>query len=232
MRDPYSVLGVGRDASAEEIKKAYRKLSRMYHPDSNVNNPNKDLAEEKFKQVQEAYECIMHEREHGEGTYGNTGGGYYSNNSGSNSGSYGYGGFRNNQSSYSGAEDTPRMRVAINYINMGQYAEAMNILESMALHERTARWYFVHAHANQGMGNVINAMEDAKRAMSMEPDNLEYSDYYMQMLNAGKWYSNMGMSHGRRKFPVSNCCTQLICMELVCNCLCCGGRNLGNCYWC
>ena len=54
MRDPYEVLGVSRDAGDDEIKKAYRKLSRMYHPDANINNPNKAAAEEKFKEVQEA----------------------------------------------------------------------------------------------------------------------------------------------------------------------------------
>ena len=63
MLDPYSVLGVSRDASMDEIKKAYRSLSRKYHPDANINNPNKDQAEEKFKQVQQAYDQIVKERE-------------------------------------------------------------------------------------------------------------------------------------------------------------------------
>ena len=70
MFDPYSVLGVSRDASDEEIKKAYRKLSRKYHPDANINNPNKEQAEEKFKEVQQAYEQIMKEKEYGS-SYGN-----------------------------------------------------------------------------------------------------------------------------------------------------------------
>lgn len=61
MTDPYQVLGVSRSASDEEIKKAYRTLSRKYHPDANVNNPNKDQAEERFKQVQQAYDLIMKE---------------------------------------------------------------------------------------------------------------------------------------------------------------------------
>ena len=65
MTDPYEVLGVSRGASDDEIKKAYRKLSRTYHPDANINNPNKAEAEEKFKQVQQAYKQIMDEREHG-----------------------------------------------------------------------------------------------------------------------------------------------------------------------
>ena len=74
MQDPYKVLGVSRDASDEEVKKAYRRLSRKYHPDANINNPNKDKAEEMFKLVQEAYKQIMDERSGkipgGSGAYG------------------------------------------------------------------------------------------------------------------------------------------------------------------
>ena len=63
MTDPYSVLGVSRDATDEEIKKAYRTLSRKYHPDANINNPNKDKAEEMFKTIQQAYNQIMKEKQ-------------------------------------------------------------------------------------------------------------------------------------------------------------------------
>ena len=83
MTDPYQVLGVSRGASDEEIKKAYRALSRKYHPDANVNNPNRDEAEEHFKEVQQAYDQIMKEKQQG-GGYG-YGGGYSS-----NSGGYSY----------------------------------------------------------------------------------------------------------------------------------------------
>ena len=65
MIDPYQVLGVSRSASDDEIKKAYRNLSRKYHPDANINNPNKDQAEEKFKQVQQAYDQLMMETQSG-----------------------------------------------------------------------------------------------------------------------------------------------------------------------
>ena len=82
--DPYSVLGVSRDASEEEIKKAYKALSRKYHPDANINNPNKDQAEEKFKEIQAAYQQIMKERTegysygggYGRQSYGGSGSGY------------------------------------------------------------------------------------------------------------------------------------------------------------
>ena len=60
--DPYKVLEVSYDASEQEIKQAYRRLSKKYHPDANVNNPNKDLYTEKFKQVQNAYEQIMNHK--------------------------------------------------------------------------------------------------------------------------------------------------------------------------
>ena len=88
MRDPYTVLGVSRNATEEEIKKAYKTLSRKYHPDANINNPNKDQAEEMFKEIQQAYQQIMKERTGGGSSYGYGGSqGSY----GSGSGSYGGG---------------------------------------------------------------------------------------------------------------------------------------------
>ena len=96
MSDPYQVLGVSRDASDEEIKKAYRQLSRKYHPDANINNPNKAQAEEKFKDVQQAYEQIMREKEEGyrggSTGYGGYGGSSYG---GYGNGSYGNGSYGN-----------------------------------------------------------------------------------------------------------------------------------------
>ena len=70
--DPYKVLGLSPTASDEEVKKAYRKLSRKYHPDANINNPNKDQAEEKFKEIQAAYQMIMNKQK----TEGTTSGRY------------------------------------------------------------------------------------------------------------------------------------------------------------
>lgn len=90
MIDPYRVLGVSRSASDDEIKKAYRSLSRKYHPDANINNPNKDQAEEKFKQVQQAYDQIMKEKQSGAaGAYGYGGAGSSSYGGSSYGGAYG-----------------------------------------------------------------------------------------------------------------------------------------------
>ena len=63
--DPYEVLGISRNATDDEIKKAYRALSRKYHPDANVDKPNAAELAEKFKQIQQAYQTIMDERHHG-----------------------------------------------------------------------------------------------------------------------------------------------------------------------
>ena len=97
MSDPYQVLGVSRDASDEEIKKAYRALSRKYHPDANINNPNKDKAEEMFKIVQQAYNQIMKEKEMGYSSSGSSYSGYggysgYGQTGRSSGGGYGYDG--------------------------------------------------------------------------------------------------------------------------------------------
>ena len=136
MTDPYQVLGVSRNASDEEIKKAYRNLSRRYHPDANVNNPNKAQAEEKFKQVQQAYDQIMKERQ--QGSFG----GYDDNPFGGFRGEYSYG---NRYGSSTDAE-SPRLQAAFNYIRNRCYAEALHVLEDIPFGERkeggiiTARW--------------------------------------------------------------------------------------------
>ena len=123
MFDPYSVLGISRDASDEEIKKAYRKLSRKYHPDANINNPNKAQAEEKFKEVQQAYEQIMKEKEYG------TSGNYNSYD--------GFGGFGGQSRRTYQDEEAIRRQAAANYIQSRHFQEAMNVLSSLS-HQLTS----------------------------------------------------------------------------------------------
>ena len=171
MFDPYSVLGVSRDASDEEIKKAYRKLSRKYHPDANINNPNKEQAEEKFKEVQQAYEQIMKEKEYGS-SYGNAGG-YY-------------GGFTGRQNSTYQDEEAIRRQAAANYIQNRHFQEAMNVLSS--LKQRNGELYYLSAMANMGFGNNVNALEDIRTAVNLEPDNVQYRMLLQRMEGGGPWY--------------------------------------------
>ena len=134
MTDPYSILGVARGASEEEIKKAYKTLSRKYHPDANINNPNRDQAEERFKEIQAAYQQIMKEKTSGYGGHGYSGG----TDSQGSYGGFGYGGF--GQSQETGYEEEAHLRAAGNYIRNGYYREARTTLDNMAERERNARW--------------------------------------------------------------------------------------------
>ena len=97
MRDPYEVLGVDPSASDDEVKKAYRELARKYHQDNYQNNPLADLAEEKMKEVNEAYSILIkHKGSYQSGSYGSTGGYGSGGGYGSSGGSYGsgsYGGY-------------------------------------------------------------------------------------------------------------------------------------------
>ena len=236
MYDPYKILGVSRDASNEEIKKAYRALSRRYHPDANQNNPNKDAAEEKFKQIQQAYQQIMKEKEGGTaggygpgssyGGYGNPyGGGYNSYGGFGGFGGYGgYGGYQQQGQRQSSSTDsyTSYMTAAANYIRSGHYKEALNVLNN--IHERTAQWYYYSAVANSGQGNNVAALEHARRAASMEPNNPEYQMLVQQLEGGGTWYRNMSGSYGSPVSTSDNFCLKLCLLNLVCN-LCCGGSG-------
>lgn len=229
MTDPYRVLGVSPTADMDEIKKAYRKLSRTYHPDANINNPNKEQAEEKFKEIQEAYNQIVKERERGTtGGYGQNGygqGGYngYGGQSAQDPfGFGGFGGYRQQQSA--DYEDGPiELRAAANYIRNGMYQEAMNVLHN--IQERPARWYYLRAQANYGIGNQVNALEDAQRAVQMEPGNLQYQQFLSQLQNGGaQWYQNMGDGYGYQTTNINlgNCCMECLMLNLCCSCCGCG----------
>lgn len=212
MKNPYEVLGVSENASDEEIKKAYRRLSRKYHPDANINNPNKDQAEEKFKEIQQAYQQIMYEREHG-GSQQNTGYGY------GGSGSYG-GAYRQSGSQDWSGEDV-RMQAAANYIRSRHFSEALHVLSEME--NRNAKWYYLSALANSGQGNNVLAKEHARRAAEMEPGNYEYQQLVQQLEYGGQWYQTMGQNYGDPMADAGDWCMKLCFLNMFCNC-CCGGR--------
>ena len=231
MTDPYQVLGVSRDASTEEIKKAYRKLSRKYHPDANINNPNKAEAEEKFKQVQQAYKQIMEEKENGTSSYSSQGsyGGSYG--SGGYGGSYGNGGYGGNYGGYnygSSTEDA-ELRAAANYLNNMRYQEAMRVLNNISRHN--AQWYYLHAIANAGLGNNISAVQDAQTAVNMEPDNMQYRQLLSQLQGGGQWYTDMGQGYGyeRAGGDMGKWCCECLAINAMCNCCCYGGRGFYCC---
>lgn len=229
MTDPYSLLGVDRNASDDEVKKAYRRLSRKYHPDANINNPHKEEAEAKFKEVQQAYQQIMDERERGyssggydgsseEGPFGGFGGyGPFGSGFG---GSGSYGGSRQNRQE---TEEDVHLRAAANYIRSGHYKEALNVLEGIK--ERSALWYFYSASANSGLGNNVTALEQAREAVRLDPENVQYQMLLDRLQNGGTWYQQRQMSFGYPGTFDTSCCVKLCVANMLCN-LCCGGSGL------
>ena len=224
MRDPYEVLGVPRNAGEDDIKKAYRQLSRKYHPDANINNPNKEEAEERFKEVQQAYEAIMDEREHGYSSYsggqGNAGGYGYRE---PNRGYYGpFGGFGGNAgpgTAGSYDEDDVHLQAAANYIGSGHYAEALNVLGN--IQNRNAKWYYYSAAANSAVGNNVTAREHARTAAQMEPNNRQYRSFADMLENGGTLYSSAGENFGGGVSGQS-ICSSLCFANLLC-CMCTPG---------
>ena len=211
--DPYQVLGISPGATDDEIKKAYRNLSRKYHPDANVNNPNKAQAEEKFKEVQQAYDSIMKQKQQGYNYGGNAHGG-----------AYGYGGFGSGRSNgaygggYGQSTDSVEMQAAANYIAHRCYREALNVLNNIS--SREAKWYYYSAMANAGVGNNVTAMEHADTAVRMEPSNMQYRQLKQQLEFGGTWYTNMGSTYERPYAGSCSFCLSMLCMNLLCNCCC------------
>ena len=244
MSDPYKVLGIERDASDDEIKKAYRTLSKKYHPDANINNPNKEKAEEMFKLVQEAYQQIIYERQHPYSTSGNYGGtGSASSGSGYAGGGYtgqnggqfytnwedffndffagAYGGQYHQSYNQGMSSDYERyMNAAASYINNRHYNEALNVLNNVQDH--SALWYYYSAIANAGLGNHAQALEYATTAASMEPNNYSYQNLVTQ-LSGGSGRYQQRQNNYVQPYDSGAWCIRLCLINAFLN-LCCGGR--------
>lgn len=199
MKDPYSVLGVDSSASDDEIKKAYRELARKYHPDNYQNNPLADLAEEKMKEINEAYDAVTKARSGGGSSYGAS----------SYSGSYSSG---YQQQSYRNSSGTPYARVR-QMINMGDLDGAERILQG---ENKTGEWYFLMGSIAYRRGWLDEARQNYQIACQMEPQNPEYRQALAMMQQGGYAYrSNDMMGAG---CDSADCCTTMLCM----NCLCGG----------
>ena len=197
MQDPYKVLGVNPDASDEEIKQAYRRLAKKYHPDR---NPGDAAAAKKMQEINAAYEQIKNPEKASQqtGGYQSYGpfGGYGS------SGGYG-------QSQSQQPEGDQYQRAAYNYIRYGRFQEALNVLENCT--KKDARWYFLSAVANDGLGNQVTALEHMRRAVSLEPDNQQYLRALEQLENGGQFYRQQAGHYRGFTLQGNPCLNLLLC---------------------
>lgn len=196
IEDPYKVLGVSPDASDEEIKQAYRRLAKQYHPDR---NPGDEAAAKQMQRINAAYEQIKNPEKAG-----------YGQNS--------YGGYQHYQS-YERPGADQYQQAAYQYIRYRRYREAVNVLNSST--ERNARWYYLSALANDGLGNQVTALEHIRRAVSMEPDNREYLRVLEQIQQGGNVYRQQAGNFRGFEMRGNLCTNALLCW--LCN-LCCFGR--------
>ena len=201
MTDPYQVLGVDPSASDDEIKRAYRELARKYHPDNYQNNPLADLAEEKMKEINAAYESITKERASGTHSAG-------SQSSYTNSGS------RQSSNSYqSGGTVYQQARQAI---NLGDLGRAEQLLRTAPT--QNGEWHFLMGSIAYRKGWLDEAMQHYQMACRLDPTNGEYRQALAMMQQGGQAYRPYGYGGGA---DACDCCTTMMCL----NCLCggCGG---------
>ena len=208
--DPYKVLGVSPNASDEEIKKAYRALAKKYHPDR---NPGDKEAARKMQEVNAAYEQIKNP------TSQQNYGGSYGQNRGYGYGNYQYGGWYNRgYGNYQQPTGDQYENAAHQYILYGRYQEALNILNNVI--EKTARWYYLSALANDGLGNQMTALEHIRRAVSMDPGNMEYLQVLEDIQNGGAAYRRRAGNF--RGFQMGGNWWQM-CLCLLAQMFCCRG---------
>ncbi len=199
--DPYKVLGVDPSATDEEVKKAYRELARKYHPDNYVNTPLSDLAEEKMKEVNEAYETIQKIRKE-EAEHRNA----YGSSNASGSGYNAYSNFADIRSCI-GARD---------------FYEAGIRLDSVPMNERNAEWFYLKGVVFRAKGWYFEASKYFDTACRMDPANEEYRNAADSIRN----YTSASQTQ-RASDSLCDVCTTLICMD--CFCEMCGGDLIPCC---
>ncbi len=214
MTDPYKVLGVSSSATDDEVKEAYRAMAKKYHPDQYSDSPLADLASEKMKEINEAYDTIVAQRKN------RSAGGY-------SAGGYAYNGYSGagRASGSSGFNDVR------SYIMSGRIADAEQLLNGVPVESRNAEWYFLKGTVLFRRGWLEEAKEHFTRACQMDPGNPEYQAALNQAMNQrsgnyGGYNPNMNMNR------VGGCNTCDVCNTLLCAdwcCVCMGGDLIGCC---
>ncbi|MBS5305440.1 MULTISPECIES: J domain-containing protein [Clostridium] len=203
--NPYEVLGLKPGATQEEIKKAYRNLIKQYHPDQYGDNPLKDLAEEKMRDINAAYDALTK----------NAGNTYSSSNS-------------SNSSYNSSSSDNSYMFSEIRrLIQSGNFAEAENKLNSIS-NNRNAEWNFLYGVLLTNKGWFDAGLKHIQTAVNMDPNNFEYRQTLNSLHQRTQAYSNnYYRTTGSNNANACDCCINLWCLDSICECM--GGDLIGCC---
>jgi molecular chaperone DnaJ len=206
MKNPYEVLGVREGASQEEIKQAYRELVKKYHPDKYGDNPLQDLAGEKMREINQAYDSLL-----------KNGQGHINNNYGSSSNNENYSRGYNSGSEFYNVRE---------YLRRNDLRSAESELSRIST--RNAEWYFLRGTIAMRKGWYSQGYEDFQRASSMDPSNPEYRDAMSRTMNNNRQYSQQSYQRrGGSDCDLCNTCTCLCCTDSCCECL--GGDLISCC---
>lgn len=208
MNNPYEVLGIKEGASEDEIKKAYRELVKKYHPDQYQDNPLSRLAEEKLREINEAYDYLMKNPSPRRQTSHN--------NAGYGAGSQGWG----------GQGDGDFFNQVKNHINSGNVKLAEDMLEGSG--NRTAPWYYLKGLIFMRRGWYDEAYNHIQTAVNMDPSNYEYRNALSRMSNSNNAYRTNSFNRGYNRGGPDLCtiCQCLWCSDCCCEC---SGGDLISC---
>lgn len=201
--NPYEVLGIKPGASQEEIKSAYRKLVKQYHPDQYRDNPLQELAEKKLAEVNEAYQMLTNY------------------NTSSSSSSYSSNSYNNT----SNGNDVTLLQQARAYLSRGNVSACEQILSRVST--RTAEYYYLTGMCHMQKGWYDSALQNITTACNMEPNNIEYRQTLNKLQNRQNNYSNPYYRTTNNTDDACNCCLNLWCLDSLCECM--GGDLIGCC---
>ena len=202
MRNPYEVLNIREGASIDEIKKAYKELVKKYHPDQYQNNPLSGLAEEKLKEINQAYDSLLRDNETKSSNY-------------------------KTQGNTNGYSDTNLYsQVRMNIMN-GNIQEAESLLNR--INTKDAQWHYLRGLIFMRKGWYNEAVSSINIAVNMEPSNMEYRDALNRIAYANNQYQSNGYTRRYSSGGGPDLCTMcqcLICSDCCCECM---GGDLINC---
>lgn len=194
--DPYRVLGLDRNATDDDVKRAYRQLAKKYHPDM---NPGDEHAAKMMNDINAAYDQIKNPPKHTAQSAADPFGGWYQ-----------------QYSSYENDGQASPLQTARHYIQMRSYHEALHVLSTVAEEKRNAEWYFLSAIANTNLGNRVLGYEHINQACRMDPDNIQYQQMKQRIEHFGQAYHEQQSTFHFGKFdPCQACLGLCICYNIV-----------------